>query len=464
MQDTVLIVEDDVMQQTLLRQLLNKRMGFGAHIVNNGQEAIDYLKGANHDAIKLIIMDVNMPVMNGMEALSYIKGTMHLSIPVIILTGNDRIEEAMHAIRLGAVDFISKPYNVEKMIVTIRNTMALGHLSREVSRLQDVTINKYKFNHLVGYDDGLKPAVTIGRRAAVSNISILISGETGTGKELFSRAIHFESSRANKPFITVNCGAIPENLVESLLFGHEKGAFTGATEQTKGKFREADGGTLFLDEIGELPLDVQVKLLRVLQQKVVEPVGSAKTYPIDVRIISATNRDLKREVTLENFREDLYFRLNVLEINLPPLRERKEDIPMLTRYFAKRFCRAESLPMVEISKSFDTEMMRHDWSGNIRELENRVNKAIVLGDNHILTATDEVKSVIAPSANALDISHDVEDELRLYNGNILKTLGQIEIEVMAHALKYNNNNVTQAAKSLGIAKSTFYRKMSKRAP
>ncbi len=457
----VLIVEDETMQQQMLVTLLRRKLGFGSLCAENGREALNILDKDAGQTIKLIIMDLNMPVMDGIETLKIIQ-QKHPAIPVIMLTGSQEITDAVQCMKYGAIDFLSKPYEADRMAITVKNALKISTLTKEVSRLKQEKTGTLSFENLIGYDGGLQSVIFIARKAAASDIPILITGETGTGKEVFSKAIHGESARTGKPFIAVNCGAIPAQLVESTLFGHEKGAFTGATEKTVGKFREAEGGTIFLDEVGELPLDAQVKLLRVLQQKEVEPVGAAKPIPINVRIISATNRNLEQEIAAGNFREDLFFRLNVLNIKLPALRDRKEDIPSLAYHFVERFCSQEGGIPKEITQDTLNDLMQFDWPGNIRQLENAINRAMVISDGNVLNmdsnltalTTNQNKAVKpqASSNNALDIiTHD----------GVFKTMDAIEQAAMAIALEHFDHNITQAAKALGMAKSTFYKKMKK---
>ncbi|MCD8566332.1 MAG: sigma-54 dependent transcriptional regulator [Alphaproteobacteria bacterium] len=384
---SVLIVEDDKMQRDMLGLLLRRKLELEADVAENGRVALDILQRDEGRSIKLVILDLNMPVMNGLEALSIIR-QRYPALPVIMLTGVKDVESAAQAMKLGASDFISKPYEGERLAVTVRNSLKISVLSREVKRLSEDKSGRFTFENLIGYDGGLKETVFMSRKAAVSDIPVLITGETGVGKEAFAKAMHGESRRAGKPFIAVNCGAIPAQLVESTLFGHEKGSFTGAIDKAIGKFREAEGGTIFLDEVGELPLEAQVKLLRVLQQKEVEPVGAGKPVPIDIRVISATNRNLEEEVAEGRFREDLFFRLNVFEIEVPPLRERTEDIPLLARHFIERHCAAHSEAPYPLSRDAENLLLLHNWPGNVRELENTISRACVMDDDMSLGRDD----------------------------------------------------------------------------
>ena len=458
----VLIVEDDQVQRQMLSMLLRQKLDYGSYEAENGYEALEILEKDKSGTIKLIVLDLGMPVMDGMETLEILR-QKYPSLPVVMLTGSQDIDNAVRAMKLGATDFLTKPYEGDRMMVTVKNALKISTLSKEVSRLKSEREGTFIFENLIGHDGGLLPVVNIGHKAAASDIPVLITGETGTGKEVFAKAVHGESARSGNPFIAVNCGAIPAQLVESTLFGHEKGAFTGATEKVAGKFREADGGTIFLDEVGELPLDAQVKLLRVLQQKEVEPVGAGKPVPVNVRIISATNRNLEQEVKEGNFREDLFFRLNVLQIDLPPLRSRKQDIPLLTGHFIERFCAIEGGVLKDLSDAAEKKLVNHEWPGNVRQLENIINRAMVVSDHNVLDMADfttllsdteqiETPSPDSPVQNAQNI-RVISDDGRF------KTTHDIEREAVELALDYFDQNVTQAAKALGMAKSTFYKKM-----
>lgn len=459
MSKPVLVVEDDELQREMLMSLLRRKLELGSLSASDGRKALDILASDQGSSIKLLIMDMNMPVMSGMETLDIVR-QQYPHLPVVMLTGNKDIETAVAAMKRGATDYLTKPFEGERLAITVRNALKLSLLSKEVTRLRKETDGTFGFENLIGFDGGLMKQVEMGRKAARSDIPVLLTGETGVGKEAFAKAIHGDSHRAGKPFLAVNCGAIPQQLVESTLFGHEKGAFTGATEKTLGKFREADGGTILLDEVGELPLDSQVKLLRVLQEKEVEPVGSARSIPVDVRIISATNRDLQKEVEEGRFREDLYFRLNVLEIEIPPLRSRRQDIVPLAHHFIERFCVSmHGLPRT-LATSAEKLLMQHGWSGNVRELENIMQRTLVLHDD---TDLKDIHFSLSPqSASKQAVLAALSDgetyDLRDASGNF-KALDLIEQEVMALALSAADQNVTKAAEMIGVPKSTFYRKL-----
>ncbi len=457
----VLLVDDDSLHRRMLATLLSRKLSLESLEAEHGRKALEILGSYPKGTIRLVLLDLNMPVMGGIETLESIVRD-YPGLPVIMLTGSRDIEDAVRAMKAGAVDFITKPYESDRMRVTVENCLKISNLTREVSRLRRRESGVLVFSDLIGYDKGLATIVAMGRKAAASDIPVLVTGETGTGKELFSRAIHGESARAARPFVAVNCGAIPENLIESTLFGHEKGAFTGATAHAPGRFREADGGTIFLDEIGELPMEAQTRLLRVLQQKEVEPVGASRPVPVDVRIISATNRDLSKEVNAKRFREDLSFRLNALTIEIPPLRARREDIPALARRFAERFSRDCGVAPREIPNSVMEAISEMFWPGNVRELENSVYRAVVLSEGPQLETENFMVRAAEIEARARGLEgdpFDVDKTTFLRKNGLLKPLEEIERETISFALRHHGGNITEAARSLGMAKSTLYRKM-----
>jgi DNA-binding NtrC family response regulator len=469
----ILIVEDDRTQRYILTAMLESKLGYNVIEAEDGPEALQILQ---HDAdseqnIKLVILDVHMPKMNGLEVLETLS-EHYPELPVIMLTGDEDVSVAVEAMKLGAKDFLNKMPKPERLDTCIKNALKISVLEKEVSRLTRKNTGEMLFEDLVGYDNGLGHIIHLGRKAATANIPVMLTGETGVGKEVFARAIHGESRRSGKPFIAVNCGAIPANLVESILFGHEKGAFTGAVTKSVGLFREADGGTIFLDEIGDLPLDAQVKILRVLQQKEIMPVGAKQAIKIDVRIISATNRNLEQEVAAGRFRDDLYFRLNVLPLKLPSLRERREDIPKLIYHFIERYAAAENHDIKDITHEAVKELSQQDWPGNVRELENTIHRALILSDQPILEMNDFVSlkdmkmitNEVATPIPATATAHTppTPDQLPLLHADgRLLTMDEIESAAMTFSLTHFGNNITQAAKSLGMAKATFYRKLKK---
>ncbi|HEY3778998.1 MAG TPA: sigma-54 dependent transcriptional regulator [Rhizomicrobium sp.] len=478
MTQTILIVDDDPVQRRLLEAAIT-RAGMAAVTAPGGQPALDLLNGPRGDQFTLVLLDLVMPDMDGLAVLEKLK-TTGSTVPVIVLTARGGIDSAVEAMRAGACDFLVKPASPERITVSIRNALKIGTLAGEVTRLRKRADNRLDFDELIGVSPAIGQVVRLGRRAAQSNIPILIEGESGVGKELIARAIQGSSDRAGRPFITVNCGAIPESLVESILFGHEKGSFTGATEKHLGKFQEADGGTLFLDEIGELRLDMQVKLLRALQQGDIDPIGSKRPVKVDVRIISATNRDLAERTREGNFREDLYYRLNVFPIRVPPLRERRDDIDELARHFITRFAAEENKPIAGLSPEARALLEKFDWPGNVRQLENTIFRAVVLCDSATLEICDfpqiaaaagvEIRPRVtqaAPAAIHLPpaAAAVLPDGLPRFaipttnDSGHMRRLEEIESAVIRMAIDHYDGHMSEIARRLGIGRSTLYRKL-----
>jgi DNA-binding NtrC family response regulator len=485
MAKTILIVDDDPTQRRLMRAVCEKG-GYPVVQAESGEQALSILQSQAGAEISLVMLDLRMPGLGGMEALKRMKSYRE-DLPVIVLTAQGGIDTVVEAMQNGAADFFVKPASPERVIVSINNAFNLTTLKGEVSRLKRKRDGTLGFKDLVGESPAMKNVVRLAERAAASNIPILIAGESGVGKEMIARAIQGSSERARRPFITVNCGAIPENLVESILFGHEKGSFTGATNKHIGKFQEADGGTIFLDEVGELPPDMQVKLLRVLQEGEVDPVGSKRPVKVDVRIISATNRDLSEEVKLGRFREDLYYRLNVFPIIAPPLRDRTEDVPALIEHFIQRYNAEERRDVRGVQHEVLEVLMRQPWPGNIRQLENTIFRAVVLADGAFLAARDfpmlsaefaaagvDVGPPLlgadedAPLAAPADLSAPASqtsfpkasDPVIIFDreGN-LRTLEEIERDLIKLAIGTYQGRMSEVARRLGMGRSTLYRKL-----
>ncbi|WP_068087008.1 sigma-54-dependent transcriptional regulator [Polycladidibacter stylochi] len=498
MSQRILIVDDDPVQRRLLDQAL-KQFGYNTLLAVNGAEALHEVRRASHD-IDLIILDIVMPEIDGIEFLTKLRAEK-TTIPVIVQTAHGGIDRVVEAMRAGAQDFFVKPVSSERLRISIRNLLNYSALQGELTRLHQKNNGTLTFKSLVTRSEAMERVLRLGERAAKSTIPILIEGESGVGKELIARAIQGSSDRKNKPFITVNCGAIPDHLVESILFGHEKGAFTGAHEKHSGKFQEANGGTLFLDEVGELSLDIQVKLLRAIQEGEVEPVGARKPIQCDFRLISATNRRLLDQVKEGNFREDLYYRLNVYPIWVPPLKDRLEDIPELLRTFVARFAAEENKLYISGATSETFELLKsYDWPGNIRQFENAVFRAVILSDGPQLLPNDfpqvqqalennsdsiKPESFHAPNEKAevnsrylkstppqemqvanIQPSTLVEDEtplfgfLRILNGEgHIRSITEVEKELIQTALDHYAFKMSLVAKRLGIGRSTLYRKI-----
>src|SRR5512141_2081643 len=383
---SILIVDDDAVARRLIENMVQKS-GYDAIVVDSGDAAIAMLTAPDAPVIDAMVLDLVMPGLAGMGVLAKIREA-GLNIPVIVQTAHGGIDNVVSAMRAGAQDFVVKPVGVERLQVSLRNARNAHALKGELQRIRHSRDGRLTFADIITRSETMAGVLHTAQKAAASTIPVLVEGESGVGKELFARAIHGSGERKSKPFVAVNCGAIPDNLVESILFGHEKGAFTGATERHLGKFAEASGGTLFLDEVGELPLAAQVKLLRALQEGTVEAVGGRKPVKVDVRIISATNRRLLDLVKGGAFREDLFYRLHVLPLTIPPLRLRREDIPHLLRHFLARFCAEENRTITGISGEAMAHLSQLDWPGNIRQLENAVYRAVVMSESDQLGPAD----------------------------------------------------------------------------
>ena len=474
MTKTVLVVDDDPTQRRLMQGVL-EREGFQTALADCGDAALDRLiAGGTAD---VVLLDLVMPGMNGVATLKEMRSRGFMQ-PVIVLTAQGGIDTVVQAMQAGAQDFLVKPAAPERVAVSIRNALKMGDLTAEVDRLKKRVTGQTTFTDLIGASEAMAQVKKLGDRAARSTIPILITGESGVGKELIARALHGGSDRAGKPFVAVNCGALPENLVESILFGHEKGSFTGATDKHLGKFQEANGGCLFLDEIGELPLDVQVKLLRALQEGEVDAVGGKRPTKVDVRIISATNRDLAQAVAQGRFREDLYYRLNVFPIEAPSLRERRDDIPALIDHFVRRFNVEEGKGVVGATSETLSLLMAHDWPGNVRQLENAVYRAIVLADAPYLQPHDfpaisglkppmvdsvsgapvSLASVPTPQGYLADMPKEAPVRILDERGH-LRTLEEIEKDLIQLAIGIYSGHMSEVARRLGIGRSTLYRKV-----
>jgi len=484
MAHTILIVDDDPVQRRLLEAAVS-RTGVNVVTAPGGQPALDLIAGPRGDQIQLMLLDLVMPDMDGLAVLAKLRAS-HPDLPVIVLTAKGGIESAVEAMRAGANDFLVKPASPERITVSIRNALKVGTLTGEVSRLKKKAENRLAFEDLISTSPEMRQVIRLGQRAAQSTIPILIEGESGVGKELIARAIQGSSDRAGKPFVTVNCGAIPENLIESILFGHEKGSFTGASEKHLGKFQEADSGTLFLDEIGELRLDMQVKLLRVLQEGEVDPVGSKRPVKVDVRIISATNRDLAELTREGNFREDLYYRLNVFPIYVPPLRERRGDVPALAQHFIDRFAAEEHKTVSGLTTEARDLIERYSWPGNVRQLENTIFRGVVLCDGSMLDVCDfpqiatalgveataqrpvagneapqspsYMPSSLPPAQHMPDVHAPYEFQAVDDSGHMRK-LEDVESEMIRLAIGRYEGHMSEVARRLGIGRSTLYRKL-----
>ncbi|MDH4982380.1 sigma-54 dependent transcriptional regulator [Hyphomicrobium sp. D-2] len=492
---SLLIVDDDPTQRRILEETI-KRLGFATKTAGSGEQALQILEGPERGDISLVLLDLVMAGVDGMAVLEKL-GSNPGTPPIIVQTAHGSIDAAINAMRAGAVDFVVKPVSPERLEVSIKSALKIEALAGEITRIKKKVEGTLTFADLVVQAEGMERVVALGKRAAASNIPVLIEGESGVGKELIARAIQGESERAGKPFVVVNCGAIPENLIESTLFGHEKGAFTGAVDKRIGKFQEADGGTLFLDEVGELPLDAQVKLLRALQEGEIDPVGAKKSVNVNFRLISATNRNMIDMVREGKFREDLYYRLNVFPIWVPPLRERLGDVAELARHFIARFAAEEGKRISGLSEDALRLIRSYPWPGNVRQLENAVFRAVVLADGPELTVAEfpqiaahvtgfetAVPAAPAPAPKqpafkgpaVLGAEDIIPQTMEIRGGNggghasalgipvvteagDIRSLDEIEADMIRLALGRYRGHMTEVAKRLKIGRSTLYRKM-----
>ncbi|MBR1122671.1 sigma-54-dependent Fis family transcriptional regulator [Bradyrhizobium lablabi] len=481
---TILIADDDAVQRRLVENMVQK-CGYEALVTDSGDAAIAMLT-APDAAIDALVLDLVMPGLDGMGVLAKIREA-GLNIPVIVQTAHGGIDNVVSAMRAGAQDFVVKPVGFERLQVSLRNALTTSALKGELQRIRHSREGRLTFSDIITRSEAMNGVLRTAQKAAASTIPVLIEGESGVGKELFARAIHGSGERKSKPFVAVNCGAIPDNLVESILFGHEKGAFTGATERHMGKFVEATGGTLFLDEVGELPLAAQVKLLRALQEGTVEAVGGRKPVKVDVRIISATNRKLIDLVKNGQFREDLFYRLHVLPLTIPPLRMRREDIPHLLRHFLARFAAEENRAITSISGEAMTHLSQLEWPGNIRQLENAVYRAVVMSEGdqlgladfpqsahpHAASATQPAEPlVVAPttapamvSGNEIPIAPlSAAGSLSMLTGTgEVRPLEEMENEIIRFAISHYRGQMSEVARRLKIGRSTLYRKLDEAA-
>ncbi|WP_129598267.1 sigma-54-dependent transcriptional regulator [Anaerophilus nitritogenes] len=441
----ILIADDEKNMIWAMKKAL-KNEDYKIITAANGIEAVEKAKDQEID---LVLLDLRMPKKDGMKALREIKA-FNENIPVMMITAHGTMESAIEAMKIGALDYISKPFDIEELKMQIRKALEIGNMKEQIEFLTKKLKDKTG-KVIIGNSLRMKEVLDVVNRVAKSTATILITGESGTGKELIANAIHYNSDRKNKPYIKVNCGAIAESLLESELFGHEKGAFTGAVSRKPGRFERADGGTLFLDEVGELSLATQVKLLRVLQEKEIERVGGTEVIKVDVRVVAATNRDLKKMVEEGTFREDLYYRLNVIPIELPSLRERKEDIPVLIDYFIQKFCREMGRSLISICEDALERMVQYSWKGNIRELENVVERLIILSQGNVIHREDLPKEIL--------LQNEDPSEFILPKEGI--DLEEVEKNLIQQALKKTDYNQTKAANLLGITRHTLIYRMEK---
>ncbi len=450
--ETILIVDDEKNYPPILAAVMEEE-GFEPLMANSGEEALAILK---HSDVDLVLTDMKMPSMGGIELLENVK-KKDPELPVIMMTAHGTVEKAVEAMQKGAYSYIMKPFDNDSLIIYVNKAITMYRVIKENRRLRQTVTSQYSFGNIIGKSKKMRDVFEIIRKVAPASATVLIGGESGTGKDLVAKSIHFNSPRRDFPFVAVNCTALAETLLESELFGHERGAFTGAVSSKKGRFELADGGTLFLDEIGELSPSLQVKLLRVLQDKVFERVGGVRQVSVNIRLIAATNKKLKEEVKSGRFREDLFYRLNVVHIELPPLRRRQEDLHLLVDHFIDKYSneRGLDMPVNGIEKQAERLFFDYNWPGNVRELENVIERAMVLCPDDILKVDDLPK----------DFRNSISDSRRLdgipEDAQLFATLMDIEKKMIQRALKITGHVQSEAAQLLGIGKSGLNKKLKK---
>ena len=442
----ILVVEDEELMRSILRQLLTDA-GYSVLTADSAETALEIF---STNEIAVTLTDIRMAGADGLQFLDKIK-SLEAEAVVIVMTAYSSVDTAVAALRKGAYDYVTKPFVNEDLLQTVKNAATQRQLFHENRLLRREINRQYNFSEIIGKSDAMQKVFDLVSKVADTDASVLIEGESGTGKELIARSLHFNSSRSDRPFLAVNCGALPESLLESELFGHTKGAFTGAVGDSKGLFRSAAGGTLFLDEIGEMPQVLQVKLLRALQEHEVTPVGSSVSQTFDARIIAATNKHLEDEVAEGRFREDLFYRLDVLQIRVPPLRDRREDIPLLVRHFTEKARRGNEKGPLNVAKEAMVALINYDWPGNVRELENAVERAGILASDEI--GPDDLPPKIASNASGTYESRDTV--------SFRPTLEEIERRYVVEVLTSVDEDKARAADILGIDLSTLYRKLKR---
>jgi two-component system response regulator HydG len=443
---SILVVDDDVNMCSLMLERLSKR-DFYVETRNSAEEALLLLQKQEFD---VVITDVKMPVMNGIELCEKIVGH-YPNIPVIVITGFGDLNAAIGAIRAGAYDFINKPFQIEEIIIAINRALQHRTLREEVKRLQQAVLGTQQFAHLIGHSNQIKELFHLMERVADTDASVLIRGESGTGKELVARALHQRSSRKDGPFVAISCAALPEHLLESELFGHKKGAFTDARNTRDGLLVQANTGTLFLDEIGDMPLNLQPKLLRALEERKVRPLGSNTEISFDIRLLAATNRDLEYLIDQGLFREDLYYRLNVVMINSPDLKNRGNDVLLLAQHFIKEFSVQMSKQVDGLSVAAADKLLKYKWPGNVRELKNCMERAVALAQHDKLTVEDLPDKIRNYESSYIVIAGNDQSDL--------VSMEEVEKRYITKVMEAVNNNRTQAAQILGFDRKTLYRKL-----
>ena len=452
----ILIVDDEeIVIQSCLRILSDC-----SDVVDSVQDGPAALRKIDETQYDIVILDIMMPNMDGLEVLQQVK-ERHPDVDVIMMTGLSQIQTAVKAMKLGAFDYLSKPFDPDELKHVVDRALERRRLLQQNRDLKNEVSSKYRFENIIGSSPRMQAVYALIAKCAPTNSTVLITGESGSGKEMIARAIHFNSLRKDQPFVTVDCNTLSENLLESELFGHVKGSFTGAVANKRGMFDSANNGTLFLDEFGNIPLSTQAKLLRVIQEHEYRPVGSTVTQKTNVRLITATNKDLKAMVAEGTFREDLYYRINVFPIQAPALRERRDDIPALAFHFLRIFCNELEKPLAEISEGAMSLLINHDWPGNVRELENTMHRAVILCSDNIIRQAHLANIIDTSSRPDLEVPKTSEDLKRIKKIAREKSVEEVEKLFIQETLKRNASNVTRSAEETGMQRSNFQALMKK---
>jgi len=449
----VLIIDDEASIRSILSALLKKN-GYNVQVADSGESGLDVYTQFKP---AVILLDLKMPGIDGMEVMEALDKRLNADCKTIIMTAHGEVRSAVEAMKKGAFDYLQKPFDNDELLVIISRAVEMVTLKRRVKELEDQLEETYSFENIIGISDKMKSTFALMRRFAGTDGTVLVYGESGTGKELIVRAIHHASDRKSGPFVVVNCGAIPSNLIESEFFGHEAGSFTDAKELRIGKFESADGGTLFLDEIGELTLEAQVKLLRVIEEGTFSRVGSNESIAVNVRVMAATNRDLAAMVEEGKFREDLYWRLNVLSLNICPLRQRKEDIPLLVEYFLERYATPLGIDQPNISEKAVELLMAYEWPGNVRELQNCLYSAMTIAGGPTIEPADLPRRIYSES-EPFEVTGMVTGQISLAE-TAAQATAKAERQAISNALSETGGNREKAAELLGIGRKTLYRKL-----
>jgi len=455
----ILIIDDDASVREVLENFF-KSEDFDVTIAIDGETGLELLGSQKFD---LFLTDLVMPNIGGMEILNRSKSTINATTPCILITAFGTVKTAVEAMKLGAFDYVTKPFSLEEILLVARRAIEVAKLRDENIQLKRELKKKYDFHGIIGTSLEMQKVYSMIEKIAGTDSTILITGDSGTGKELIARTIHYNSSRSQKNFVPINCAAIPKDLLESELFGHERGAFTGAVSTHIGRFEFANGGTLFLDEIGELDPMIQVKLLRVLQERSFERVGSTKTIKVDVRIITATNKNLEEEVREGRFREDLYYRLNVIPVHLPPLRERKDDIPILVEHFVQKFCEEKKKKAPHFTRETMDAFLNYEWKGNVRELENLIERLVILKPGETIYPDDLPDRLYGEKRSSAQPGKPSGDIVLTENGiDLNEFLDSYEEKLIMQALKLSGGVKSKAASLLGLNRTTLVEKLKKK--